>query len=379
MRDSPAQTGCGSEPSPSLHSKEAKVPIENWHFSIGNFQSRLRFLKSMKPLSLVAVALLASFLFGCSPSKDASPPQAAESKPPAEEEAGPKVSRNAQGQVVITMSDEAQGQMGIAVKKTEPSQMSPELKGYGRVLDPAPLVALVNELESARAAYLASSNEFVRLKTLQGQGNASARALQTAEANAMHDQLAIQSAKDRLALSWGAAIAGQPNLADAVQSLTSQQTALLRIELPMGQALSSPPSSARISTLSAHSGDAQLLGPAPNVDPSMQGQGFIYLVKPNTSRLAPGEAVTGYLQLPGEPLSGVIIPRDSVVRAEGAAWVYHFESGAGEAFTRTEITLDHPTDTGWFVTNRISANEYIVTTGAQQLMSLEMKGKGGEE
>ena len=87
--------------------------------------------------------------------------------------------------------------------------MSPELKGYGKVLDPAPLAALVTELASAQAAYTASSNELARLKTLEGQGNASARALQTAEAAAQRDHLAVQSARERLTLSWGKAVADQ--------------------------------------------------------------------------------------------------------------------------------------------------------------------------
>ena len=50
--------------------------------------------------------------------------------------------------------------------------------------DTAALAALVTDLASAEAAYAASSNELDRLKTLASQGNASARALQAAEAAA---------------------------------------------------------------------------------------------------------------------------------------------------------------------------------------------------
>ena len=41
-----------------------------------------------------------------------------------------------------------------------------EVKGYGRVQDPTPLAALMNELATAEAAATASSNELSRLKTL---------------------------------------------------------------------------------------------------------------------------------------------------------------------------------------------------------------------
>ena len=57
------------------------------------------------------------------------------------------------------------------------------------MLDPAPLAALVTGLATAGAAYTASSTELARLKTLEGQGNASVRALQTAEAAAQRDRL----------------------------------------------------------------------------------------------------------------------------------------------------------------------------------------------
>ena len=53
-------------------------------------------------------------------------------------------------------------------------------------------------------------------------------------------------------------------------------------------------------------------------------------------------------------------------------------SGGGEAFTRVQIALDHPTEAGWLVTEGVSPNDYLVVTGAQQLLSTEQKGQGGE-
>ena len=45
----------------------------------------------------------------------------------------------------------------------------------------------------------------------------------------------------------------------------------------------------------------------------------------------------------------------------------------GEAFTRTKIPLDRPTDAGWFVTGTLKPDDYIVVTGAQTLLSEELK------
>jgi hypothetical protein len=298
---------------------------------------------------------------------------------PADEEAGgPQVSRDTNGNVVISMSDEMQGDLGLLVKSPTAFQMSPELKGYGRMVDPAPLAALLTELASAQAAYSASSGELTRLKTLEGQGNASARTLQAAEAAAARDLVAIQSAKERLILSWGKTVADQKDLPSFVHDLASLETALVRIDLPVGETLKEPPTGARIAKLSGASAEAVFLEMAPGVDPQMQGQGFIFLLRPNLPRLTSGEAVVGYLKISGQPLAGVIIPRDAVVRVEGAGWMYVL-NGGGEGFTRVEVALDHPTETGWFVIKGATASDHVVTTGAQQLLSLELKGAGGGE
>jgi hypothetical protein len=312
----------------------------------------------------------------------AAPTPAAETSakhaPSDEEAAAAKVSRDTNGNAVIAMSNEIQGGLGVLVKSVAAFQMSPEQKGYGRVLDPAPLVAVVTELASARAAYTASSSEVTRLKTLEGQGNASARALQTAEAAATRDYAAIESARERLILSWGKAVADQNELPAFIHDLSSLETALVRIDLLAGETLKEAPAGARVENLAGASGEAAFLERAPSVDPQMQGQGFLFLLKPNSLRLTAGESVVGYVKIPGEPLAGVIIPREAVVRTEGAGWVYVLGS-AGDAFTRIEVALDNPTEAGWFVTKGLSVGQRVVVAGAQQLLAIELRGAGGEE
>ncbi|MGD1085130.1 MAG: efflux RND transporter periplasmic adaptor subunit [Verrucomicrobiota bacterium] len=80
------------------------------------------------------------------------------------------------------------------------------------------------------------------------------------------------------------------------------------------------------------------------------------------------------------PLAGVLIPRDAVVLAEGAAWVYLVNKDkGGESFTRIKTPLDRLTDAGWFVTGTIKTDDYIVVTGAQKLLATELKPPGAEE
>jgi hypothetical protein len=303
---------------------------------------------------------------------------APDQKPTEKDTGGPKVSRDTNGNAVIAINAQVQKDLGLQVKTPEAFQMSPELKGYGKVLDPASLAGLVTELAVAQAAYTASSSELVRLKTLEGQGNASARALQTAEATAARDLVALQSARERLALSWGKVAADQKDLPAFVQSLTSLEAAVIRIDLPVGETLKASPLTARIITLAGASAEAAFLEPARNVDPQTQGQGLLFLLKPNALGLTFGQSVVGYLKIPGKPVAGVIIPRDAVVRTEGAGWIYVLNV-AGDAFTRTEVALDHPTEAGWFVTKGATASDRVVVTGAHQLLSFELKGAGAEE
>ena len=191
----------------------------------------------------------------------------------------------------------------------------------------------------------------------------------------MHDQLAMQSARDRVVLSWSKAVADQPDLPGFVQSLTSQSSALVRIDLPAGESSKSPPAGARIVSLSGNAVDADFLGTASNVDPQTQGQGFVFMVKTNTSHLLPGEAVTGYLKLAGDPVTGVVIPRNAVIRTEGSSWVYVWQRNR-EDIIRTRIALERPIESGWVVTSGVTTNDYLVTVGAQSLLSLELKPAG---
>jgi hypothetical protein len=299
---------------------------------------------------------------------DAKP--AAKAKAPEE----PKITRDTNGNVVVEIEAEAQKQAGLKIEALAATQLAPETKAYGRVLDPAPLAALMTELATDQAASSASSNELARLKTLSTSGNASARALQAAEATALHDQLLAESARDRLVLSWGKEIAGQNDFPSFIQSLTTLDTVLIRVDLPAGQRLSAPPTAARVVSLAGNSTDAQVLGAALSVDPQTQGQGFILQITTNQSRFLPGEAVTGYLKIPGEPLSGVIVPRDAIIRTEGRGWVYVVTDE--DHFTRKEIALDRSVESGWFMTSGVAAGDHVVTVGAQSLFSEETKPSG---
>jgi hypothetical protein len=293
-------------------------------------------------------------------------------KPGEEETHKTNVTRDTDGNVVVQVNAEAQKNAGIGAARPAPAESASELKAFGRVPDPAPLAALMTDLATARAAYVASSNELARLKTLEGQGNASPRALQAAEAAALRDQLSVQSAQDHLALAWGRSVATKDDLQTFIQSLLALNSVLVRLDLPLGEVTESAPTGARVATLSGESIDAEFLDAAPAVDPQVQGRGFFFFIPTNTVHLRAGEAVTGYLKLAGAQQAGVVVPREAVVRTAGKGWVYVVNTN-GASFTRKEIALDHPVEAGWFITQGVTASDQIVVTGAQTLLSEELK------
>lgn len=325
---------------------------------------------------LGSLVLIFALIAGCSP-KGADQPAAKAPETPGAENAS-HATRGANGEVIVKLDAATQKAMGLQTASPQTVQLSPEAKGYGRVLDPAPLATLIAELTSAQAAATASEKELNRLKALAAQNNASERALQAAEAAAARDQAQLESARLRLLGSYGQNIAGRQDLTAFVQSLAALQSALVQIDLPAGEDSKGIPTAARLLTPAADTPpiEAQFLSIAPMVDPQMQGRGFLFLVLTNQAHLAPGTALTGLLAFPGEPQPGLAVPRAAIVRFNGATWVY-VQTGEG-AFERRELTLESPLENGWFVRQGLSPQDKIVITGAQLLLSEELKGQSGE-
>jgi hypothetical protein len=281
------------------------------------------------------------------------------------------------GRTFLKLDRSSRTNVGLKLAPLEAATLKPEVKGFGRVLDPAPLAALGTESAMARTALDASTKELQRLKVLAQDQNASARALEAAAAVAQRDQIAVDAAHLRLVTSWGPAVASQADLPAFVRALVAHEAALIRIDVPLGEVLKQPPSGGRIAALTEEDQafEAEFLGPAPNADALTQGEGFLFVLR--KQRLPPEAAVIGWLTVPGESRNGVIIPRSAIVRHEGEAFAY-VEAGDG-LFERTQIELKRPTENGWFAQNGLKPGQKVVVVGAQQLLSEELKGQGGEE
>ncbi len=280
-----------------------------------------------------------------------------------------RLKKNEKGETGIVLDDETQKRIALQAAPVAVTTFQPEIKGYGKVLDPAPLALAISEIASAQIAASASRQESNRLKTL-GE-NTAAKNLQAAEAIARHDELTLDAAKLRLKISWGKAFAEKTNLTELLDSLASAEAALVRIEVPVGE-LSSAPLSARLISLGTETNfvEAEFLDAASSVEPQTQNRGFIFIAKENRQRLVPGTAVTGFLKVSGEPMRGVIIPRSAIVRLNGKLWFY--AQTEKNFFVRREISADDPVETGFFTATLTEAIP-VVIRGAQTLLSEEQK------
>lgn len=291
-------------------------------------------------------------------------------------DAPPKVSRTKEGGLAVSLDLEERQRSGVKLLVLEETAAPREMTGYGQVLNPAPMITLQRELASNEASLAALRSEYERLKTLNQEGdNASRRALEAAEAQLRTEENRSRAASRQIANEWGEALLPlRPEEREALlDRLARRETALVRINLLPGETPPGLPLGARILVVgdAEHSVFADRVYDAPVVDPKAQGQGFLLRVDHPGQSLRPGAAVIAHLQLPGEELKGVVIPRPAVVWFAGKAWAYTKLDAL--RFTRREVTLDRPAAQGWFSLSGLKQGDEIVVEGAQMLLSEELK------
>jgi hypothetical protein len=309
-----------------------------------------------------ALGSLLILLVGCSKSDQNEKPEGASTE-----------TSKAQPPGTVELKVNLQQMLHMKIEALSAASAPPELTGYGLVLDPAPLAAMVSEWAVARAAATASDQELERTKILHRQNTASERALQAAMSTAARDRLTVDSIRARVSLSWGRVIASRTDLSELLRALTAQDRVIVRVELPAGEAPSAPPLRARLAALSDANKtiEAEFLSSAPTTDPQLQGQGFLFLTHHNALNLTPGAAVTADLELVGESLSGVLVPESALLRQDTRIWVYKQQSET--SFVRTPVLLGPSRPGGWLVTQGLRAADKVVTQGAQVLLSEELK------
>ena len=297
---------------------------------------------------------------------------------PAASEGEKKNTEAAKNDGRIHLNKEQLANAGLAFAQPQVAQWQGDVKAFGRVLDPAPLATLLTDIEAARAAMDASAKEFQRLKSLNAQdNNASARAVESAAAALQRDRAALDAAQTRLLAGWGKALTGRKDLSALAHSLVAQEAALIRVDFLAGETLPPEPRRVRVAPLPGDEAprDTVVVGPAPVADAQAQGAALLVLLRAPAP--APGAALLVWVSGGTGARQGLRLPRSAMVRHGGQAFV--FVAVSEDAFERRRVELAPPQTDGVIVTGGLKADDRVVVTGAQQLLSEELKGANGPE
>ncbi|WP_264047674.1 efflux RND transporter periplasmic adaptor subunit [Methylobacterium flocculans] len=290
-----------------------------------------------------------------------------------------------EGRAVVRLSAPERARIGVTSEARPAAAHREELQAYGSVLDLARVTDLTNAYASAKAA----------LQTAQARAEVSRSALQrarslgpyattvqreAAEGTFQTDQAALAAAESQVRTlsataqqEWGPVIGRAiVERAPAITRLIERTDFLVQVTLPPGEGLKGPPAAAfaEVPPQSARVALAYV-SPATRTDPRIQGLSFFYTV-PGDSGFLPGMSMLAFLAA-DRSVTGLSVPEEAVVHWQGAAWIYR--AVGPDTFARHRLRADPPISADSYVVEDLPGGTEIVLSGAQALLSEEMKGQ----
>ncbi len=288
------------------------------------------------------------------------------------------------GKTRIGVDKAALDASGIETKPVVATDFQPRTEALGSIENPQTLADTFRgyqsaqiDLDRAKVASTAAQAEVGRLGPLHRDNSiVSTRTLQAAQVTGATEQAALKVATNKLRLQesairaqWGPVLAawltgGSPQL----DRLLSGQSLLVQIAMPAGQHVADP-ATAQLRTPLDRVIDATVISGVPQTDPRFQGQGF-FATAPGDTALLPGMTVP--VSIPdGDAVHGVVVPTTAVIRWQGQPFVYTM--AADGQFVRQAVATDILTPDGWLVRAGVPAGTPVVVSGAELLLSEEMK------
>jgi hypothetical protein len=327
----------------------------------------------MKAICSAMTCLVALILWsGCEPEKIIT-----ETTPESEQKPIPRrLIAETNGDVSLKLDLDTQAGKGLKTEIVTRTNFVEELTLFGHVLDSSSLVIGFNEWASTLVAQQASERELARLKLLRSQNNASDRAVEAGEAAFRRDLLAVLVARQKLESEWGKLLVSRPDFTNIVRRLSEQQVVVVRLDSALERAEESVPPKAmvfRAGVEAAKLFSADLLGPARSIDPSIQGVGYLYLVDAASDLFPIGAAVEASVVRSNNASKKCVIPRSAVIAHDGLNWYY--EQSNDQCFKRRPVLNGIPRAEAYLIPDTSERSPRVVTVGAQQLLSEELKAQ----
>jgi hypothetical protein len=286
------------------------------------------------------------------------------------------------GEVILTMDEQAQKRIGIEVGVLAGSSNRPQAEVPATVLSPQDLATFRNgyvtaqsQIEKNRVDIEVARKQYTRAKSLfDSDQNISAKTLESAEGNLRALETEQHAAEQQLKLQgsmaeqqWGGVVGkwamdGSPEL----DGVLGMHEVLIQVTFPFDQNYAAP-KTILVEVPGRTRAHASLISAFPRVDPRIQGRSYLYTA-PAQPDFTPGVNLVSHLTV-GNSTLGVVVPASAVVWSEGKAWAYL--QTAARQFSRREVPTDSPLDAGYFVRTGFSAESKVVTRGAQSLLSEE--------
>ncbi len=336
---------------------------------------------------LIATLLMLPFLVGCRTGKDPDDDDRVRTSPATPPPAQISFEN---GEVILTMDEQAQKRLGIEIRALGGSSNRPQADMPATVLSVQDLASFRNsyvssasQIEKNRVDIDVARKQYARAKSLfDSDQNISAKVLESAEGNLRALETEERAAEQQLSLQgsmaeqqWGSVVAkwamdGSPEL----DRVLSTREVLIQVTFPFDQNYAAP-KIILVEVPGRTRAEATLLSAFPRVDPRIQGRSFLYSA-PAQPDFTPGVNLVSHFAV-GNSTHGVVVPSAAVVWSEGRAWAY-LQTSARQ-FSRRAVPTDSPVDTGYFVAAGFSPSDKVVTRGAQSLLSEEavLEGYGG--
>lgn len=278
---------------------------------------------------------------------------------------------------------------GIRTQPLSASQQAPEFNAYGNVVSLEPLVALRQQYlaaqadqESAAATFQQADSGLTRTRNLHQQEIISTRRLQEQQAQWRNDKAKLntsqyqqQSVVANSRLQWGKTLTDwfTATRNPQAEAFLSGKTQLLQISLPPNRHLPSGLKRIAVDEYGRRDQaiDAQLISKTPQVDPVTLGERYFFKI--SERQLPFGAHITAWIadDKQATPTSGVIIPENAVVWHLGQAFV--FIKDEKQNFVRHLLPTLRSSKGGYFLHSGLEAGQEIVVSGAQTLLSQELK------
>ena len=294
-----------------------------------------------------------------------------------------------QGQSVVNVPAAAQKNSQISTEKLSSTDHQTNMTYYGTVVSidalidaKAKLTAAKAEADLAHAGTQTNLQDYQRLKLLNDDNkNVSDRAVQNAETLVKADLAKIKSAdtniqtiKKTIELQWGdtlAKLVTDNKLPAHLAALLTRKNSLVQISLPADSIAPTEGTTINLQNMSsAEPVTATYVSPALLSDSTNSGATYYFS--------APAQHLRIGMRVKSQTISneknqtqGVVIPNSALVWYGGKSWVYVKQNA--ENFVRKPVSADNEVTGGWFNATGFKADDEVVVSGAQLLLSEEFK------